>query len=431
MKCLIPIPLCGNAGLSGGLPRTEVECFLADLLERLPAHGDDIVVVSDTPWVCRAADEAGVSGILSKPASSHRSGLYLPWGTHFALSALTEAGGLMADKQIMLVDACGAGVDPDVRREARRLFAAGGAASLVSLAHPEDHPVQVRAYHFLAPMGLAYFDMLTLGVGSWGKLLPLPMSQFGGQTQDVRLELSSDGLMTLKLGRVVQAGEEAMALFALTGVGRIQLLPSWTDGASLYAKLPAKEVTAVLALHLAIDASRRLHASCAVPVLFEGAPWVLGQSNHLYAPTPCVNSSTSRKVLGRQDFPDIVTPSGDLAIVAPARVGALDADIAAGHCIGFVCDREIPPLARLLRLLRGRRSAQPSRIAEAAFRLPKPLFPPSDAEALRKLRAQLAPALEDVDFSTGEVAAFAKGLLDFLYETTLREQAPELLHTGV
>jgi hypothetical protein len=426
MKCVIPLYTKNGSNFAKGLPPAEVKLFLEGLFWRLADQDDHPNLVSDSEEILQMASQAGAVCVLSRGGTEFARDRLLPWDARRALADLEALGGLDTKEPVMLVDPLGPGVLASVRQEARQLFEQGKGLSLLSLSPAEDHPVQVRAYHFMLPLGLAYFDLTPRQPGQ------------GGSEDDSsrpRLERTRSGEALLRLPRPLMPGEETLSLFALTQEERFQPLAAETtpdDTGTLKVVLPpGLELKAILALHLAVDKKRRSCSFCAVPVLFEGSPWVLGQPNHLYACTPCVSTATGRPVFGRQDFPHILLPSRYLAIVTPGRIMELEQDVNTGRCLGYVCEQDMPPTARLLWLLRQEVTSDPrGPVRQDPGELPT-LFPPNDVLALRALRGKLTRAMTDLDSKTGETAAYVKGFFDFLYETTLRREAPELLHTGV
>jgi len=438
MKCVIPF----YTNTCGSLPRdyrhVEIELLFNNLFSCVGEDEDTLTIVSDNRELIDKARQTGVIAVQAEDKYAASDSTLLPRGGKTALAQLVGQGLLDTNTPVMVIDAYGPGMSSSVRRAAWQRFKQGDGESLISVEQPHDHPVQVRSYHFMQPLGIAYFDLSEVLPGQ-RELSGIPLvfpfyDPMEDCTYEAFLALNRPEVATLYLQRSIELEDEILNLYAVTHDNRLYpLKPSFMHNmpsvqtskgrATPAAAFPLDaSVKAVLALHMAEDKSRRSSPLCAVPILFEGSPWVLAQPNHLYAVNACINTATGRPILGRQEFPHILSPTRTLAIVAQGRIDDLDQDIASGRCIGFVSDEGPSTTAELLSLLRSGMITEP--VQEISSKVPKPLaplFPERSVEQLRQYQQMLATAMDDLDSETGETAAFVKGFFDFLYETTMRK----------
>ena len=391
------------------------------------------VVVSDLPDILDTARSCGLEALAAGPAPfpDSRDGRLLPPGSCQALDVLARQGLIGDDEPVLCLDCCGPGMLEPVRREARERFPDGRHEGLVGLGRPKDHPVQVRAYPLLEPLGLACF----VPAGPGGDSFPVGIRE--DATRRPRLVwVPGAATARLHLPRPLDPDRELLAFFTVSAAGRLAPLEPTDGGKTLAGEttlvLPlASDAAVCVVIHCALEPDQHRAPFCCIPVLFEGAPWTLGAPNHLYAAAICRNSATGRLVLGRQDFPDLCHGDRSLAMVTRTNAPRLDELWSQGRCAGLVCDREAPVSAAFLGLLCHPATPRQETVPVAARPVPTPLVPPLDPDGLRQAKGLLEPAMLAVDVATGETAAFVKGAFDYLCEMTLRDCDPDRIHLGV
>jgi len=313
------IPACFGPGEALAESEQGLVLTLRAAREAGKAAGRVLICTDDD----RLAHEVKCAGFQTALAHTVTDEESLPRGSRQALLAAGQSGGprLLLDPRNPLLDA-------SHLRLAMARFAGCGAPYLVSASVPEDHPCQGKLFYSFKDMG----TIAEFGLGA----SPLPAADLthhmlerieaavpGARLRGVGLRVGSDGAALLAdgpdgcsylalVGDTKTCGQNVCEVYEPTGSGRIACRAVDSD-LPLFrlAKRPASGfgvLTWMLLTPMDTPGAFDLRGNFEP----EGAPWETDPKDQR-----TVNAITRAAITGRQDFPEVYTLDGTLAVLAP------------------------------------------------------------------------------------------------------------------
>ena len=434
MKTILPF-YPGTFGLLDKNHHTSlIEAYWTQIPLWFKDVGEDLIIVCDETCWYKSMDKINAKIHFVKTEIADAGTCSIPINP-IVLDELVRLKLIEPNDPIMIIDSFGRGLLPEMRQAARKRYTEIR-QPLMSVQLPADHPGQVQTYYFIEPLGFGFFPAESI-INENSNIV-----RVDGRIakDDAYIRLNHEKQWELFLPLPFCSSSERLLLFAFCygkNIIPLQIVKSddlkidkANDQFQSFTFVPVEGMQALLAFHVALQEEGLGISCCSSPVIFDESLWTYGSPGHLYAVTPCKNTTSGKIIHGRQDLPPLFAADWEMAVGTPEDLSQIDRLSAQGRCCGFQWTGTIPTLPSLMQLLR----SVPPKNQEQANPIPgmmKTIFPEHKKSAYMNYLEQLNSALINMTHENGESAVLVKGLLDFLLGVSELDQKPKFMKKAI